>query len=704
MRAWIAVSAWIMFVAASGAEAALLSPWALRTGNETCWARYALSDGSQVCVPKAVFARWLKQDAARESWDRAPGRWKLSRAGMGRTPGERSRIWSVTGPPGRKPSRLASFVLSVEQVREWSAEHLRKRDPWGVLARLAVDQRTPGGTVDLLRLSGFVHVASASGIHLYALAAGANAAAAFLLLFCGWSPQGARRASLMFSIVLWGACWTLGGMRPGMLRPMIIVGLRAAARGVGARWAPGAPLVLALALDGAIAILRWSQGAELAPWAPGRWHYALAVGGGLAALEWVRAIERGPHSWRAEALAHLAMSVGSWLATAVWDAATLGWVAPWTPALSLATIPLYSQFLLPAALLSCAFQILGWTSAAAELALAMGELSGVLIGGLARAVWWGGGLWVLAPGTWIFAGVGAALMVGARAALRARWGSKGAILGGGLVLLLLSCSRLVSTSRAGNPSFPLATQVVQRDVGQGDSAWVLSPGGAGWVDTGSGRAFHPARILEEAQRLGVGRIDWVLITHLDEDHVGALPGLSRLIPLGCVRADRLHLASERGKELTRELGGQGVMTTYRGCVPYQVFQPRPGGSSSGNDRMLALGVPLLGGGAYVNGGDMSASQEEHWWPSLRHWLSRAAPRAGQGAPLVLKASHHGSRFGTSEAWLGRLAPSVIWISAGPANPHGHPSPEVLARAQGLGISVRRTDLEGELSWVYRQGN
>ena len=61
---------------------------------------------------------------------------------------------------------------------------------------------------------------------------------------------------------------------------------------------------------------------------------------------------------------------------------------------------------------------------------------------------------------------------------------------------------------------------------------------------------------------------------------------------------------------------------------------------------------------------------------------------------VLTASHHGSRFGTGKKLLEALTPEYLVISVGQRNSYGHPSPEVLERAEKQGARVFRTDRDG----------
>ncbi len=64
---------------------------------------------------------------------------------------------------------------------------------------------------------------------------------------------------------------------------------------------------------------------------------------------------------------------------------------------------------------------------------------------------------------------------------------------------------------------------------------------------------------------------------------------------------------------------------------------------------------------------------------------------------ILKAAHHGSKYSTSEAFLGIIQPKEAVISVG-KNSYGHPDPGVLERLKGRGITVRRTDQEGDIRY------
>lgn len=81
-------------------------------------------------------------------------------------------------------------------------------------------------------------------------------------------------------------------------------------------------------------------------------------------------------------------------------------------------------------------------------------------------------------------------------------------------------------------------------------------------------------------------------------------------------------------------------------------------------------------------------------------LERTLIAAGADLDVdVLKAGHHGSKTSTAEEFLHATTPEAAVISVGRKNRYGHPHQEVLDRLRALGISVLRTDQEGDVAAV-----
>ncbi len=211
-------------------------------------------------------------------------------------------------------------------------------------------------------------------------------------------------------------------------------------------------------------------------------------------------------------------------------------------------------------------------------------------------------------------------------------------------------------------------QVVFLSVGHGDAAVVVDDDGRGMlIDTGTDRAFRRV-VVPELLRLGLGRLEGVVITHPDDDHDGGLPALLERFDVG-----RVVLAPEDWEPLEMR------------DVKVEVLGPfGPRSTLSDNDASLVLRVHL---GRYriLFAGDVERQGE-------------AALVARWGTDLgteILKVPHHGSRSSSSNAFLEAVAPQVAVVSIGP-NPHGLPSTDVLWRLRRRGIRILRTDHAGTI--------
>ncbi|HTL12273.1 MAG TPA: MBL fold metallo-hydrolase [Bdellovibrionota bacterium] len=622
-----------LILAAAVLEVAAHSPLCERTGIESCWARY-----QDLCIPRPLFRAWLRSGP--------DGPW----SGLPDPDGRRFR----PGPAGPKAVALRlppqaprwggfwGLVRGVESRREALSVQLEGRDPGGLLARLLIGQADPDGGADLAAAAGLLFLAGQSGLHLLGLASLILALGRWIGAWGGIGPAIARRTAEVLAAGACAAFWILGGLKLGLLRAVSLGVLRAWAVGAGFKWAP-AVLVAA----GAAAHFLGLQAG------PGPW----ALAGALAAAALPSRV-----SWTAPWI----LSAGAWLGASAWAGFSGGTCAPYGLLLAPLELAAACGLVIPAALAGQ----LPWAA----------RVWDSLIPPLVQELWTAGGLWVSCGALWRFGAVVAAM----RWSLGAKWGRRAglAALAGALVW------------RAVHAPVPLST-VIQRDVGQGDSAWVLTEGRAGLVDVGSATRFRPLSWIREAASLGIGRVDWILLTHLDEDHAGALVRLAATVRVGCVEVDPIQLAAPRGRRLASSLARESIPVRSPGeCAPRDSvaeFAPARGGVGRGNDRMTSVAV-RAGPWVYINGGDMDARQEREWWPRLRARLASW----GSGARRVLKASHHGSGGSTDGGFLRDLNPSLVWVSSGRGNPHGHPSAGVLLKAAALRVPLRRTDRQGSL--------
>ncbi|MEK7692310.1 MAG: MBL fold metallo-hydrolase, partial [Bdellovibrionota bacterium] len=616
----------------------------------------------------------------------------------------------VSEPPIAWSGASDSVLRPLERARLQLLLDLESRDRHGILRKLVLNAKIQALPDSLLRHLGFVHLFTETGIHLYALIALLHWCALKILpLFFKNPPPWTFQLVRLLCLGLGFWCWALAGFRPGFVRPGVILLIRAGFRlsGLKPRFF-ALPLALGIACDFAIGWTTQWLDPTSEEWAPGRIHYTLAVAGGLWGLDLFNRRFVNPSPLRTIPMLagqHASMSVASWLATAAWDLFSENWVATATPLYSLITIPIFAEFVLPAVLLGQFLTALGLRPEGLWLFGLAGSVANGLVEKCVAFQSYLPGLQYAVP-LWASGGALLIVLVAIGFCGRMRWPVVTGIFG---CLFVVRTSLLLlpikSTSHPGDAS----ERVELLDVGQGEAILVQGADGrTGLIDAGSARALSDGAWIALLAERGVTRIDWVLMSHLDEDHAGGLLRLSSLLPVGCVRLSQALLLSERGREWISRLDPVSVtdvaaLETDRGrCIPFPTWSEKipPGQDPSRNRAMTAVLIPLRDDrGYFFTAGDAGGETEI----AGAQWAAaEIAARGLKDAPTrIHKLNHHGSRFSSSKEVLRAINPTETWVSAGVGNTYGHPSFRTLTRVAltlpGLSAS-RRTDQTGAIRW------
>ncbi len=235
------------------------------------------------------------------------------------------------------------------------------------------------------------------------------------------------------------------------------------------------------------------------------------------------------------------------------------------------------------------------------------------------------------------------------------------------------------------------------DVGQGDAIAIETPEGR-WllIDAGPRTPYDDAGrrvVLPFLRRHGVRRLEIMVITHGDADHLGGAPVLMRALEPGLVLEPGQPLPSRLYLEHLAVLDRVGSRwraaragdTIRLDGLVLAVLHPdtawiRRNLSPNENSVVLRLS---FGEFDALFAGDIGEVVEEA--------LSASVP-----ASEVLKVAHHGSRYSTSPKWLEELGPLVAVISVG-RNRYGHPAPETITRLRASGAELFRTDRGGTVT-------
>ena len=245
--------------------------------------------------------------------------------------------------------------------------------------------------------------------------------------------------------------------------------------------------------------------------------------------------------------------------------------------------------------------------------------------------------------------------------------------------------------------------MVACDVGQGDGL-VLNTGvphTAVVVDAGP----DPRPMAACLRGLGITRVPLVVLTHFHADHVDGLPGVLAGRHVGAVEVSRLA-DPPAGVALVRDAARAAGLTpreapyavTRRiGDVTLEPVWPLPGsptvgpgdGSTANNASVVMLAE--IRGIRFFLGGDVE--------PEGQATLAAMLPGLHVD---VLKVPHHGSRY-QDLPFLESLGARLAVISVGADNDYGHPAPGTVSALAGTGERVLRTDRDGSVAVVERDG-
>jgi competence protein ComEC len=131
-----------------------------------------------------------------------------------------------------------------------------------------------------------------------------------------------------------------------------------------------------------------------------------------------------------------------------------------------------------------------------------------------------------------------------------------------------------------------------------------------------------------------------------------------------------------------------------GPLTWQVLAPShptpPDSESPPNDSSLVLLVRIAGVRLLLMGDEEGGSQQQ-----------LLADTGGVRAD-VLKVAHHGSARQDPDL-VRATGARVALVSVGAGNDYGHPAPSLLALLRATRMQVHRTDQEGDLAVVVRDG-
>lgn len=229
------------------------------------------------------------------------------------------------------------------------------------------------------------------------------------------------------------------------------------------------------------------------------------------------------------------------------------------------------------------------------------------------------------------------------------------------------------------------------DVGQGDAVLIRTGDGNLLVDAGSADAEFDLRDYLDSQ--GVKDFDYVVFTHPHEDHIGNGDMIIEQFDVEKVIMPDVQADTLCFEELLLSIDAEGAElitaspgATYKiGDLTLNIFGPIECDPDDLNNCSIVMRVDY-GEVSMLFSGDAEKSAELEVYERYGDELDCE----------IYKVAHHGSVTSNSDEFFSVASPDLALISCGFGNSYGHPHREIVDMLDRNDITVRRTDVDGDV--------
>jgi competence protein ComEC len=265
-----------------------------------------------------------------------------------------------------------------------------------------------------------------------------------------------------------------------------------------------------------------------------------------------------------------------------------------------------------------------------------------------------------------------------------------------LSLLCISCYLIIGSIGNINLFPENKLNVLMIDVGQGDSFLVKFPNGeTGLIDAGEANySFDNGErvILPLMNNLGIDKIDYGFVSHVDLDHYGGFVSLIHKGKIKNIYKPEIDSSLDKDLKFEKYIAANNLSVHHYhktilkiGNVRIYVLNTnkRHNFSSNNNSGLLKI---VYGNSEFLFTGDLEKQGERYYDNYYGKFLDSD----------VLKVGHHGSKTSSSIEFLSLVTPGISLISAGIQNKFHHPSEITLEKLEKFDSAIYRTDFSGAI--------
>ena len=230
-------------------------------------------------------------------------------------------------------------------------------------------------------------------------------------------------------------------------------------------------------------------------------------------------------------------------------------------------------------------------------------------------------------------------------------------------------------------------------VGQADSTFIKYKNKTMLIDAGNNEDGN--NIVKFLKSKGINKLDYIVGTHYDEDHIGGLDDIINNFDIGKFYLSNggelgpnyynLEKAAKK-KNLAITIPKVGDKIDF-GDVDMEVMAASKFDGKNDNNASIVIQAKY-GSRKYLFMGDLEKQEE-----AKRKW----------NEVDVLKAGHHGSNTSSTQEFLNQVKPKYVFVSAGKNNKYRLPNVKAMERIEKTGAKIFRTDVNESSFWLTSNG-
>ncbi len=244
-------------------------------------------------------------------------------------------------------------------------------------------------------------------------------------------------------------------------------------------------------------------------------------------------------------------------------------------------------------------------------------------------------------------------------------------------------------------------QIYFFNVGQADCILVRNNGKNMLIDAGDNE--DGPLLVKYIKKLGINKIDYLIGTHVHEDHIGGMDNIIKEFDIGEIYIPYTTNKSKRKfyEDVINEVKQKELSINYKKvgdkfelgeakCEIKSIDNSDPTSSSKINSTSIVIQMEA-NSNKYLFMGDAEDDVETNskiTWEDID----------------VLKVGHHGSDTSSTEQFINKVLPEMAVISVNSnTNSYGHPSETVMKRLQDKECEIYRTDMNGTILLINENG-